>query len=45
VVDEVETALEGESPMLRAVQDDGLAVDAEAVFPPLIESAIGPTRD
>jgi hypothetical protein len=30
VVDEVQTALEGESPMLREVQDDGLAVDAEA---------------
>ena len=30
MVNEVETALEGESPMLREVQDDGLAVDAEA---------------
>jgi len=30
VVDEVQTALEGESPMLREVQHDGLAVDAEA---------------
>jgi hypothetical protein len=30
VVDEVETAFEGEPPMFREVQDDGLAVDAEA---------------
>jgi len=30
VVDEVQTALEGESPMLREVQDDGLAVDTGA---------------
>jgi hypothetical protein len=30
VVDQAQTALEGESPMLREVQDDGLAVDAEA---------------
>ena len=30
VVDEVQTAFEGEPPMLREVQDDGLAVDTEA---------------
>nr|WP_170836958.1 hypothetical protein [Haloferax larsenii] len=30
MVDEVQTALEAESPMLREVQDDCLAVDAEA---------------
>jgi len=30
VVNEVETAFEGEPPMLREVQDDGLAVDTEA---------------
>ena len=30
MVNEVETACEGEPPMLREVQDDGLAVDAEA---------------
>jgi len=30
VADEVQTALEGESPMFRKVQHDGLAVDAKA---------------
>ena len=30
VVDQVQTALEGESPMLREVQNDGLAIDAES---------------
>jgi len=30
VVDDVQTAIEGESPMFREVQYDGLAVDAEA---------------
>jgi hypothetical protein len=30
VGDEIQTALERESPMLREVQDDGLAVNAEA---------------
>ncbi len=30
VVDEVQTALERKSPMLREVQNDGLAVDTEA---------------